>query len=77
MIAVLFTWYGPTAGGKQTVFRASMPQVPAKGDTVWVPVDPDDQSDPDNVIAKRVFHVGWCNDETVPGGWWHAEVALA
>lgn len=74
MIHVLFTWYGENAGGRETKFFTSMPQVPAKGDTVWVPVNPDAREE-DDTIAKRVFHVGWCDDDTVPGGW-HAEVSL-
>jgi hypothetical protein len=76
VIHVIFTWYPKAAGGKQAVFYTSMPQVPAPNDTVHVPVDPTNRTgDGEDTIALRVYHVSWCDDESVPGGW-HAEVAL-
>ncbi|QDH91693.1 hypothetical protein SEA_PHRAPPUCCINO_15 [Mycobacterium phage Phrappuccino] len=76
MIQVLFYWYGDRAAGSRSKHWAWMPQVPAVGDTVHVPLEAPDEygnTDSENSIAMEVHRIAWTCDGTAH---WHAEVYL-
>lgn len=73
---VLFLWFGEKAGGAQSKYWAWMPECPAVGTTVHVPLDEPDArgyTDLENTKTMDVWRVAWTCDGTP---FWHAEVQL-
>lgn len=76
MTHVLFLWFEADAGGTQSKYLAWMPECPAVGTTVAVPLDEPDyrgNTDLENTRHLEVHRVTWTCDGTP---FWHAEIQL-
>lgn len=76
MTQVLFLWFEDGAGGSQSKQSCWLPECPAVGTTVHVPLGKPDwrgSTDPEDSKAMEVRRVAWTCDGTP---FWHAEVYL-